>query len=127
MDIVMHWPFSMSISAKLVQLRKNKHLTQQQMADAVGLHVNQIKRYESGAVMPSLEALKKIVLTFGASLDELVFGKDDRDMDERLKMQLEVMSQLADEDKAIIQEVLEGLILKYQAKRWAAISKGEYS
>jgi len=126
MDIYMQWTFPMSVSTKLIQLRKKKELTQQQMADAAGLHVNQIKRYESGAVMPSLEALKKIAITFGASLDELVFDKDERALDERIKLQFEAMSQLDERDKLIIQEVLEGLILKYQAKRWAAISRGEH-
>jgi len=123
MEISIRWSFPMSISVKLIQLRKTKGLTLQQMADAAKLHVNQIKRYESGAVMPSLEALKKIAITFGSSLDELVFDESERDLDERLKMQLEVMSQLAVEDKNIIQEVLDGLILKYQAKKWASVSR----
>ena len=35
-------------------------------------------------------------------------------------MQFEAVSQLLPGDQAVIKDVLEGLILKYQAKRWEA-------
>ena len=38
----MHFP------KQLVTLRKTQGYTQQSLADAVGMHVNQIKKYESG-------------------------------------------------------------------------------
>lgn len=45
---------------RLIDLRSERNLTQQEMADAIGVHVNQIRRYESGATQPSLNVLKKI-------------------------------------------------------------------
>ena len=50
----------MSLAAKLVKLRKEKNFTQQQLADAVGIHVNSLKKYESEQALPSLEVLKKL-------------------------------------------------------------------
>jgi len=92
------------------------------MADAVGIHVNQIKRYEAGTTQPTLEALVKITKTLHISLDDLVFGEDQRGPDDNLKLQFEAVSELEDEDKLIIREVLEGLIIRYQAKRWSRIT-----
>ena len=42
----------MSLSTRLITLRKEKGLTQQQMADTIGIHVNSLKKYEAG--QPSL-------------------------------------------------------------------------
>jgi len=44
-------------------LRKQKGLTQQALADALDLHITQLKRYEAGSSQPSLEAVKKIAQT----------------------------------------------------------------
>lgn len=44
-----YWLNSMSVADRLIHIRKSKGLTQQALADAVGLHVTQIKRYEAGS------------------------------------------------------------------------------
>jgi transcriptional regulator with XRE-family HTH domain len=57
------WLIKMSLPARLIALRKQKGLSQQAMAEAIGLHVTQIKRHESGASQPpSLDAIKKIAV-----------------------------------------------------------------
>lgn len=113
-----HWIITMQLAAKLVQLRKQKGLSQQALADAVGLHVTQIKRYESGATQPSLEALKKIVVTLGVTTDSLLFDEVERGPDDELRLQFEAVSQLPPEERLVVKEVLESLIIKYQARRW---------
>ena len=59
----------------------------------------------------------------------LIFDEDERGPDDTLKLQFEAVSQFDDEDKQLAQGVLEGLILKHQAKqslqRQAAAKKGE--
>lgn len=108
----------MSISDQLILLRKGKGLTQQEMADAVSLHVNQIRRYESGSAQPSLEALKKIAVSLNVSIDSLVFEKGERGPDEDLKLQFEAVSQFTLEEKNITKAVLESLILKHDSNRF---------
>ncbi|HCU65783.1 MAG TPA: hypothetical protein DF774_08490 [Rheinheimera sp.] len=56
--------FAMSFPARFLQLRKDHNLTQQQMADKVGIHITQVKRYEAGQAQPSVEQLKKIATAF---------------------------------------------------------------
>ena len=106
----------------MILMRKQRNLTQQQMADVTGVHVNQIKRYEAGTTQPTLEALVKITKSLHVSLDDLVFGDNQRGPDDDLKLQFEAISELEEPDKLIIREVLEGLIIKYQAKKWVSIN-----
>ncbi len=122
MAISVTWWLPMNFPTQLIQLRKQRELTQQQMADTVGIHVNQIKRYEAGTTQPTLDALVKIAKSLHISLDDLVFGKDERGPDDNLKLQFEALTELEDHDKFIVLEVLEGLIIKYQAKRWSRIT-----
>jgi hypothetical protein len=76
---------------------------------------------EAGTTQPTLEVLIKFTKALHISLDTLVFG-DMPELDDRLRRQLEAIKELEGDDKMIIQEVLEGLIFKYQAKRWSRIS-----
>lgn len=108
----------MSIATNLVRLRKAQALTQHQLADLAGLHVNQVRRYEAGTAQPSLEGLKKIALALHVKLDDLVFEPGERvPLDEQLRLQFEAITQMPREDKKIVQAVLDGLIVKHRTKQ----------
>jgi len=108
---------TMHFAAQLVRLRKQRNWTQQHLADALGINLTQIKRYETGASQPSLEALKKIALTLSVSLDELVFGDAERGPDEALKLKFEALRQFDADERRIAEGVLDSLINNHQAKR----------
>ena len=108
----------MSLPARLITLRKDRGLTQQQMADTIGIHVNSLKKYESGQAQPSLDVLKKIALALNVSTDFLLFEEHERDPSDELALQFEAVSQLPGEEQRVVKEVLESLIIKYQARRW---------
>lgn len=108
----------MSIATNLVRLRKTQALTQHQLADLAGLHVNQVRRYEAGTAQPSLEGLKKIALSLHVKLDDLVFEPGERmPLDEQLRLQFEAIAQMPREDKKVVQAVLDGLIVKHRTKQ----------
>ena len=69
----------MNLATRVLQFRKKRGLTQQQMADELGVHITQIKRYEAGTSQPSVDGLKKIALLLSVSTDELIFGDTGRD------------------------------------------------
>lgn len=112
------WTFCMSIQQRLISLRREHDLTQQQMADAIGVHVNQVRRYEAGATQPSLEALKKIAVAMSVTIDSLVFDEEERGPDEQLRLQFEAISHLSSEEKQVVKELLDGMIIKYQSRKW---------
>ena len=47
-----------------------------------------------------------------------MFEQDGRGPSEELLLQFAAVSQLAPEEQAVVREVLESLIIKYQATRW---------
>ena len=108
----------MSLSARLIQLRRERDWTQQDVADQVGLHVNQVKRYEAGTAQPSLEGLKKLARTFSVSTDWLLFEDAERGPDEDLRLQFEAINQLTPDEKEVARAVLEGLVLKHITHKW---------
>jgi len=110
----------MSIAARLVALRKQKGLTQQALADAIGLHITQIKRYEAGTSQPSIEALKKIAQTLRVTTDSLVFEEDERDVDADLTLQFQAIASMPKKQQSVIKQLLEGMIIKYEAERWSS-------
>lgn len=108
----------MNFPSLLLKARKAQGLTQTALADAAGLHINQIRRYELGTAQPTLEGLVKLAKALHISLDELVFEAEERGPGERLKLLFEAVDRLAEPEQQVIQELLEGMVIKYEARRW---------
>jgi len=60
------------LGKKLAALRKQRGLTQQQLADALGQSQSVVVYYERRAVNPSLELLQKLATFYGVAVTELV-------------------------------------------------------
>jgi len=108
---------AMSLPRRLITLRKERGLTQQKMADMVGIHVNSLKKYESEQAQPSLDALKKIALALHVSTDFLLFDEHEREPDDELKRQFEAVAQMSPEDRQAIKTLLDGMIIKHQTSQ----------
>ena len=111
------WRLPMHFPARLIQLRKAADLTQQGVADAASLHVNQIRRYEAGTAQPTLDALIRLAKALHVSLDHLVFDEHERGPDDELKLQFEAVRQLPPEDRQAIKAMLDGMIVKHRTKQ----------
>ena len=110
----------MHVPKRLVAIRKEKGHTQQQMADKIGIHVSQYKRYEAGTSQPTLEVFRKITLALNTSADHLLFDDNERgpNGDDNLRLQFEAVAQLDDKEKAVVMELIDGMLIKHDAKRW---------
>ena len=62
---------------RLKQLRREKGLTQKQVANAIGVVPTAITNYESGIREPSIAVLKKLCLFYDVSADYLIGLSDD--------------------------------------------------
>ena len=109
----MHFP------ARLIQHRKAIGFTQQTLAEAAELHVNQIRRYEAGSAQPTLEALIRLAKALHVTLDSLVFEEGERGPDDDFRLCFEALSQLDAGERVVIKELLDGMLLKHQARRLA--------
>ncbi len=108
----------MEFPERLTTLRKTSGLTQLALADRVGVTVLQIQRYEKGTLQPTLDVIRRLALALSVSADDLVFDKEERGPGNALRYQFEAISQLGEDEQAVIQELLEGMIIKYQTRRW---------
>lgn len=67
----------MLFSERLRGLRKSAKVSQTVLANAIGLNIKQIQRYEAGNNEPTLSVLISLADFFDVSLDYLV-GRSDR-------------------------------------------------
>lgn len=111
------WTLPMDFPERLARLRKERGLTLQGLADLTGVHITQIQRYEGDQTQPTLDVVRKLSIALAVSADTLIFDTDERGPDDLLKLQFEALKQFDDEDKQLAQGLLEGLILKHQAKQ----------
>ena len=81
---------------KLRKLRKEREMTQQQLADKLDVTKATVSAYETDAKYPSIEVLIKIAKTFEVSTDYLLGLSETNDFQN---------SQLTDEQNILIQEI----------------------
>lgn len=65
----------MEFNEKLQGLRKNKGLTQEELAEALYVSRTAISKWESGRGYPSIDSLKDISEFFSVSIDDLLSGE----------------------------------------------------
>ena len=66
----------MDFKNKLQELRKQKKLTQEELAEILFISRTAVSKWESGRGYPSIELLKAISDFFSVSVDELLSGKE---------------------------------------------------
>lgn len=113
----------MDFAHRLVAVRKQRGMTQQALSDLVGVHVTQIRRYEAGTSQPTLDVLRALAVGLSVSTDALVFNEDERGpADDQLRLHLEALNQLDDDEKATVINLIESVLLRHQARRLARTS-----
>lgn len=90
----------MKFGEKLKEMRKANNLTQQQLADRLGVAKSVVSYYENGERFPSYDVLIKIARTFHISTDFLLGLDKKRTID---------VSSLNEQDIAAIIRIIESL------------------
>ena len=73
----------MKIGKKIQQLRKEKEMTQRDLANRLNVSPQAISRWENDEVEPSIETLSQMSEIFSVSLDELFGRATQRPDDEK--------------------------------------------
>ena len=68
--------FMMEFNRKLQEMRKQRGLTQEELAEALYVSRTAISKWESGRGTPSIDSLKSIAKFFSVTIDELLSGED---------------------------------------------------
>lgn len=68
----------MTMNEKLVQLRKDKGVTQIELAEALNVSRQAVSKWESGGALPSTENLIFLSKLYGVSIDYLINDESER-------------------------------------------------
>ena len=67
---------AMEFNEKLQKLRKQKGLTQEELAEVLFVSRTAISKWESNRGYPNIDSLKSIAAFFGITIDELLSGEE---------------------------------------------------
>ena len=88
----------MLFGERLQKARKERKVSQDELAKMLGVHAPIIGRYERGEVKPSIEVATKIADALGVSLDYLT-GLSDQLLDKEMIGRIVEMQQLNKDDQ----------------------------
>lgn len=111
-------PSDMTFAHRLTTTRKHAGLTQQALADTIGIHITQLRRYEAGTSQPTLHALQALARALTCTTDDLVFDAGERGPpDESLRLHLEALDQLDPDEQDHVRAYIEGALLRHQVRQ----------
>ena len=67
----------MTIGKRIALLRKEKGLTQEELASHMGVSPQAVSKWENDQTCPDISALPKLAQLFGVTVDELLEGKQE--------------------------------------------------
>ena len=80
------------IGKRIYNLRRERNITQEQLAELVNLSVTQVSKLENGKSRLSLDSLINIATVLEASTDEILFGRIQAGADHRYDDVLDIFS-----------------------------------
>ena len=91
------------IGSFLKELRKEKNITQEQLAEKLGVSGRTVSRWETGNNMPDISLLVEIAEMYDVSIPEIINGeRKSEDMKEEVKEVAEKMADYAGVEKSKI-------------------------
>jgi transcriptional regulator with XRE-family HTH domain len=106
----------------LARLRKERQLTQQQLAELVHVQQRMISRWETGVAAPHLHYIVRLAEVLEVSLDRLVRGDGETSevrfdiRNRRLKDLCQRVDELNQADQEVVCHVMDSLIRKEQVR-----------
>jgi hypothetical protein len=66
-----------------------------------------------------LDVLRKIAVALSVSADVLLFDSEERGPDEDFRLRFEALTRLDPDERMVIKELIDGMLLKHEARRLA--------
>lgn len=87
----------MELSNKIKQLRTQKGVKQEKLAEAMGVSAQAVSKWETGAALPDISLLPELAVYFGVTIDELFSINDDKEY-ERIQNMIWAKRDLTEQD-----------------------------
>jgi transcriptional regulator with XRE-family HTH domain len=115
------------LAMNLREIRKERRLTQQQLAELLDVQQRVISRWETGVAKPRLNHIVQLARVLEVSLDRLVFGEDMQSpvspfeiQNRRLKELCKQVDELDQADQEVVCVVMDSLIRKERMRQVVA-------
>ena len=105
------------IANRIALLRKEKNMTQAELAKMVDASREIISKYEKDGVMPSIEMAKKIADAFGVTLDYLVGEGSNAKFDKKTLKRINDIEAMDNEFKAQLFNIMDAVIRDYKTRQ----------
>ena len=105
--------FFKDLGSRLAQLRKDQGLSQQAIADALGIAQQTYAHYEVGRLRMPMSLLPKLIELFGVGADELIglrSAPGKRGPAPQLQQKIELLSRLPKAKQKFVLEMLDGVL-----------------
>lgn len=102
----------MNISKRIAEIRKEKNLSQIDLANASEVSREMIGKYERGDASPSIDAAKKIADALEVSLDYLVGEGSNATFDKATVKRMQDVQKLSSQEKEHVYAMLDAFLLK---------------
>ncbi|AIQ38562.1 XRE family transcriptional regulator [Paenibacillus sp. FSL R5-0345] len=98
------------VGERIRRLRKDKGLSQEQLAELSGLHTNYVGQVERGEKNLTIETLQKVVVGLGVSLEEFFRYLDPMKRKDTLGQIVEMLSERSAQDQVMALRVLQTVL-----------------
>jgi transcriptional regulator with XRE-family HTH domain len=110
----------MILHNKIKKLRKEKGLTQQELADEIGLHITHLSRIENGHLTPSLDVFKKLAAIYDVSTDFLLNEAEEnydvKIRDKTLAEKIRLIDNLEEDDRKALVQIINTMLTKQKMR-----------
>lgn len=111
----------MNIGGIIKKIREDKGMTQQQIAELVGMHRSNYSKVEGGQRELSIAAVNKIARYLGMTLDELVnhegiIPKEVTIEDKTALEQIKLLGELEPDDRSMVFKMIDTMLTKKKFK-----------
>ncbi len=96
---------NLKLGENIRTLRLQHKLTQEQLADRLGVSYQSVSRWENGVTYPDIEYLPAIAQHFSVTTDYLL-GQDDIEKKKKIRKEIESISRMTEADKDTIIEII---------------------
>jgi transcriptional regulator with XRE-family HTH domain len=116
----------LSLGERIQELRKQKNITQQKLAEMISVSKSMINRYENKGVQPPADILNKLADVLQTSVDFLINGNTDEKAKASLKnvellQRFKEIEAMPDREQSVLLEIISAYVRDFKTKQSYAI------
>ena len=101
-----------SIGKRIKELRRERHMTQEKLAERIGISFQAVSKWENGIALPDITLVPKLAQIFGVTTDEL-FAYNQREIRNEIERCVNEARKYIENDSEKGRKIIEGALRKH--------------